>query len=108
LSDGGLAIALAECCYGGMGASIDFPTNLKAELALFHEGPSRVLVSTEVPQEVERIAARFDVPAVRIGVTMKGRLRIGNDSMTWIDCPVDELSEVWKSALENQLTPTHA
>ncbi len=107
LADGGLAVALAECSMGSIGASIDLSTSLKPEIALFHEGPSRILVSTAVPEQVERVAHAHGVDAVRIGVTMKEELRIGNDSMTWIDCPVYRLREVSEGALENQLSFTH-
>src|SRR5262249_39569991 len=48
LSDGGLAVALAECCFSaaGIGAQVDLASDLRPELLLFHEGPSRVLIST--------------------------------------------------------------
>ena len=60
LSDGGLAVALAECSLEGMGAAIEISTDLRPEFALFHEGPSRVLVSTAVPtrDRTDRAAAR--------------------------------------------------
>jgi len=104
LSDGGLAVALAECSYNGVGAAIDLSTDLKPELTLFHEGPSRVLVSTAAPEEVERIARVHGVEALRVGVTMKERLRIRNGSITWIDCGVGPLRQVWETALES---PVH-
>ncbi|HEY6357991.1 MAG TPA: phosphoribosylformylglycinamidine synthase subunit PurL [Vicinamibacterales bacterium] len=104
LSDGGLAVALAESSMNGIGAAIELSTDLMPEIALFHEGPSRVLVSTGVPREIERIARAHNVEALRIGVTMKEGLRIGNDSITWIDCGVQQLSEVWERALEACLT----
>jgi hypothetical protein len=44
-----------------------------------------------------------NVEAIRIGVTMKMWLRIGNDSMTWIDCPVEQIRNVWQNALEEKL-----
>jgi phosphoribosylformylglycinamidine synthase subunit PurL len=105
LSDGGLAVALAECSMGGIGASVELSTDLRPEFALFHEAPSRVLVSTAAPEEIERIARGQNVECVRLGVTMKEWLRISNDSITWIDCPVEQLREVWEHALENQLSP---
>jgi phosphoribosylformylglycinamidine synthase II len=103
LGEGGLAVGLAECAAGGVGASIDISTGFRPEVALFHEGPSRILVSTAQPQEIERIAKEHGVETLRIGVTMKERLRISNDSMTWIDCPVQQLRDVWANGLENQL-----
>jgi phosphoribosylformylglycinamidine synthase len=107
LSDGGLAVGLAECSAENIGAAIEVSTDLRPELALFHEGPSRILVSTAVPDAVEQIARKYDVSAVRIGVTMKERLRIDNKSTTWIDCSVDRLRNVRESALENHLVTLH-
>ena len=80
-------MALAECCAGGVGAAIELAavepkTDLRPEFALFHEGPSRVLVSTASPEAVEKIRARTTSNARRIGVTMKERLRIDNGSVT--------------------------
>src|SRR6185437_7282800 len=67
LSDGGVGIALAECSMDGIGASIELSTVLAPELALFHEAPSRILVSTKAPEEIERIARAHNVEAARIG-----------------------------------------
>jgi phosphoribosylformylglycinamidine synthase II len=103
VSDGGLAVALAESSLEEMGAAIELSTDLQTELALFHEGPSRVLISTAIPREVERIAKAHGIEALRIGVTMKVWLRIGNHSMTWIECPVEQLRNVWENALPDRL-----
>jgi phosphoribosylformylglycinamidine synthase II len=103
LSDGGLAVALAECCAGGIGATVEVPgMNLMA--ALFHEGPSRIVVSTNAPEMVEKIAREHGVEAVRIGVTMKEELRIDHNGVTVIDCAVDKLRAAREDALENQLS----
>src|SRR5579872_5603516 len=65
LSDGGLAVALAECSFGpaGIGAEIKLDSDMRPEWLLFHEGPSRVLVSTDGPEKVAEIAARYGVDA---------------------------------------------
>ena len=107
LSDGGLAVALAECSMDGIGAAIEISSDLRPELALFHEGPSRILVSTPTPEAIEKIARKHGVDAVRIGVTMKASLRIDHNEVTLVDCPIDRLREVWANALENQLTVQH-
>jgi phosphoribosylformylglycinamidine (FGAM) synthase-like enzyme len=107
VSDGGLAVALAECAVNGIGASVEITTNLRPEVALFHEGPSRILVSTAVPERLEEIARKHNVEALRIGVTMNTGLRIGDGSVTWIDSPVDRLKQVWENALAEQLAPVH-
>ena len=96
------------CSSDLIGADVKFQTSLRPELALFHEGPSRVLVSTANPDAVERIAAKNKIEVVRLGVTMKGGLRIGDGSVTWIDSPVDRLKQVWENALAGQMTVVHA
>lgn len=108
VSDGGLAVALAECSMGGIGADVTIQTGLRGEIALFHEGASRILVSTANLGAVEEIASRHHIACERIGVTMKERLRIGHHSATWVDSPVDRLREVWENALEELLTPAYA
>src|SRR5437763_1918508 len=80
---------------------------LRPDLALFHEGPSRILISTTVPEAVEEIARKHNVEAVRIGVTMNTGLRIGDGSVTWIDSPVDRLKQVWEYSLAERLVPVH-
>jgi len=54
LSDGGLAVALAECCCGSaeIGAAIDLDSDLRPEVLAFHEAPSRILISTAYPGKV--------------------------------------------------------
>ncbi|HML17441.1 MAG TPA: phosphoribosylformylglycinamidine synthase subunit PurL [Bryobacteraceae bacterium] len=106
LSDGGLAVALAESASDGMGASIEISTGLRPELALFHEGPSRILVSTAAPEAIENAARKYNVEALRIGVTMKEQLQIRNGSVTWIDCPIQKLRDVRENALEERLSST--
>ncbi len=52
LSDGGLAVALAECSFGPdeIGAQIELDSDLRPELLAFHEAPSRILISTAQPE----------------------------------------------------------
>jgi phosphoribosylformylglycinamidine synthase len=107
LSDGGLAVALAECCAGGLGAAVEISSELRPEIALFHEGPSRILVSTAVPEVVEKIAQDHGVDALRIGVTMKEKLRIDHNSVTLVDCAISTLRKAQDDALEEQLAVSH-
>jgi phosphoribosylformylglycinamidine synthase subunit PurL len=106
LSDGGLAVALAECSFGraGIGAEIDVaqPSGCD-ELLLFHEGPSRVLISTGRPEEVERLAAGLGVEALRIGRTVPGRVVVRRSGRTLIDCESRLLRDAWEGALEAAL-----
>jgi phosphoribosylformylglycinamidine synthase II len=105
LSDGGLAVTLAESSFGasGVGANIDLDSGLRPEFLLFHEGPSRILISTSEPTRVHQIARQFGVESTHIGVTMKERLRISNRSVAWIDSELKALREPWATFLEHLL-----
>jgi phosphoribosylformylglycinamidine synthase subunit PurL len=109
VGEGGLAVALAESCSAGIGASVSLDAAIRPEFALFHEGSSRILVSTTSPEAVEKIARQNNIECVRLGVTMKEKLQIRNSSATkadvWIECGVESLREVWENALENLLNP---
>jgi phosphoribosylformylglycinamidine synthase len=88
LSDGGLAVALAECCFGAgqIGAQVDLDSDLRPEILLFHEGPSRILISTANPKAVSAIAVQHGVEAVVIGTTVENGLEIrqrGNTLGAW-------------------------
>jgi phosphoribosylformylglycinamidine synthase len=104
LSDGGLAVALAECCTAGMGASVELATDSRPEIALFHEGPSRILISTTAPEAIETIALAHTAACARIGVTMKERLRISNGAMNYVDCSVQQLQQTYRNAFESRFT----
>ena len=105
LSDGGLAVALAESSFGpvGIGADIKVPHADRPELLLFHEAPSRILVSTSHPEEVSKIAAQNNIEAPHIGVTIKERFRIHCGSEALVDCDLDRLKQPWETALERML-----
>src|SRR3984885_5581329 len=105
LSDGGLAIALCESSFGpaNIGARVEIPAGVRAEFLLFHEGPSRIIVATSRPENVLEIALHNSVEALRIGVTMKERLRIDCGSETLLDCDLTELRQPWETSLERLL-----
>jgi phosphoribosylformylglycinamidine synthase II len=100
VSDGGLAVALAECCAlhrgGEMGAQIELPgeaSQLDALAALFGEGPSRVVVSVRasVAADVLERAAAAKVPAHRIGTTGGEALAIAVPPLGSLSVRVDDL-----------------
>jgi phosphoribosylformylglycinamidine synthase len=76
---------------------------MRAELLLFHEGPSRILLSTAKPENVLEVARKNRVEAAPIGVTMKERLRIDCGSETVLDCDLADLREPWETSLEQML-----
>ena len=72
-SDGGLAVALAECCIanleGQSGADVDLSSwgRLTDREILFGETQGRVVLSSAAPDRVIAIAAAAGVPCVEIG-----------------------------------------
>jgi phosphoribosylformylglycinamidine synthase len=106
LSDGGLAVALSECCTDEIGARVDITPAERIDFALFGEAPSRILVSTLDPARVREIALRFDVECPVIGVTMKGRLQIGNETSMWIDSATTDLKQSFEGSLPRLLHTT--
>jgi len=100
-----LAVGLAESCFGPaeMGASIKLESGLPPELLLFHEAPSRVLVSTSSPEKILAIAEENGVEVLNIGVTLKSRVTVRNRGQLLIDSRVNELKEIWANSLENLL-----
>jgi phosphoribosylformylglycinamidine (FGAM) synthase-like enzyme len=107
-SDGGIAVTLAESCFdtGGIGATIE----LTAELELFSETASRVVVSVSASKQEDVLArARAaGVPARRIGTTGGSRLEIAIQGRKAIDVSVGEAEQVWATALANFFKRTAA
>ena len=98
-------MALAECSFGSanIGADIRLDSGLGPEILLFHEGPSRILITTDNPQNVLAAAQRNNVNAASIGVTLKSRVTIRNRNEILADSPVEELKALWADALEHLL-----
>jgi phosphoribosylformylglycinamidine (FGAM) synthase-like enzyme len=100
VSDGGLAVALAECGFigeePGLGGIFDLPSGgLAPDVALFSESPSRMIVSTSSPGRVEEIARRHGVPCVRLGAVGGDRFQIDVDGKVVVDATVATLHHAW-------------
>ena len=98
---GGLAIALAESSFGGasIGAEIELDSGMRSELLLFHEGPSRIVISTADAGAVQAIAAKHNVEAPVIGTTAVRVLKIDNRKVRLVEQDTDELRSKWERAL---------
>jgi len=129
VSDGGIAVTLAECCFasvnpsaakapamGGadvtakaathnscLGSEVSFAGRVPAEVALFGELGGRVVVSC-APDNVARvqeIAREWNMAARRLGrVTLGPALRIAYNDKAVIQADVESLRDVWANALE--------
>jgi phosphoribosylformylglycinamidine synthase len=105
VSDGGLAVTLAECCFGGpdkpMGVRIEAHEMIRGDALLFSESQSRIVVSVKENDvaELEEIAARHNAPAQVIGTTGGARFVV----LPLLQLPVDELKTIWATGLTARL-----
>ena len=114
-SDGGLAVALAECCVSAPGAkrgavvklALD---SLRRDALLFGESQSRVVLSVR-PDQAESVLNRAwdaGIPATNIGRVGGDRLVIDVDKGQWsegcrIDLPISLVFDRWAYAIERAL-----
>ncbi len=101
-AEGGIAVAIAECCLaGGLGASVDLPADARPDACLFGEAQSRIIV-TCTPRDlaaVEEEAARHGVPCRLLGSVGGERLRLKVGGRTVVDLHVEEMKEKWSGSL---------
>ncbi|MCU1313329.1 MAG: Phosphoribosylformylglycinamidine synthase, synthetase subunit, partial [Acidobacteriaceae bacterium] len=122
ISDGGLAVALAEACFAhGTGVDVQFRgyAGLPSYTRLFGEDPTRVLIAC-APEEASRIQQIFSGgnPGIwPIGTVTDGTFRIlideseeiapgqytNAETRTVIDTNIAELRESWSGTLQESL-----
>ncbi|MBI5789351.1 MAG: phosphoribosylformylglycinamidine synthase subunit PurL, partial [Candidatus Schekmanbacteria bacterium] len=104
-SEGGLAVALAECCLlskgTAWGAQINLAAQFPAWIELFAESASRIIVSVNSSKlsQLEQLAKQHNVPLQILGKVGGGSLIIGNI----IDLELTALKSAWKGGLEGRL-----
>jgi phosphoribosylformylglycinamidine synthase subunit PurL len=105
ISDGGLAVALAECCMSGpdkpLGVRIEMREMIRGDALLFSESQSRIIVSLQEKDlgQLQGIASEHGVPLQVIGAVGSSRLSI----QPILQLPIDELRSIWSSALSDRL-----
>jgi phosphoribosylformylglycinamidine synthase len=109
VSDGGLAVTLAESCFAadGLGANAKLDENGPDEAALFGERGARAIVSI-APSKLAALldtARQYKVAARELGqVTRDGSFRIEHKGHAVIDASVESLRDAWAHSLERILT----
>jgi phosphoribosylformylglycinamidine synthase subunit PurL len=132
LSDGGLAVALAESCFAavgnqpndchpesprssrgegsafsGFGANVNLNDTAPTEFSLFSEHGARAIVSLapENLAAVLAIARQYNVAAREIGkVTGNDAFRIEHKGHAVIESPVESLRDAWANSLQRAVT----
>ncbi len=104
VSDGGLAVALAESCFQGkrnhvIGAEIILKDPLRTDFLLFGETQSRIIISAakENAEVIENLARSRNIDIAQIGTVGGKNLKIN----TWIDLNAAELEHLYRSAIKH-------
>jgi phosphoribosylformylglycinamidine synthase len=104
LSEGGLAVSVAECAFHGdgrMGCGLELEDDLRPDALLFGETQSRILVTVK-PAKLKKIldlAAKKRVPAAVLGKVGGDRIRIRHKGRELINIRVEEAYRAWKEAI---------
>jgi phosphoribosylformylglycinamidine synthase subunit PurL len=108
VSDGGIALTLAESCFASaeLGARVSLDEDASEEFALFGERGARCVVSV-LPIKVAAVletARQYGVGAREIGkVHLGSALRIEYKGSAAVDSPVESLRGMWANSLEQNL-----
>ncbi|MFM7676641.1 MAG: AIR synthase related protein, partial [Synechococcus sp.] len=113
LSDGGLAVAAAECSLSsGLGAELTLPAGgVRLDRLLFAEGGARILVSVSPAQAgawqqalEQAAAAGTPVPARPLGVVISDpALRLRQGDAVLVDLPLEQLRSTFEEAIPRRM-----
>jgi phosphoribosylformylglycinamidine synthase len=102
ISDGGLAVTLAESCFAsdGLSTNVTLAGKEPAEATLFGEGGARAVVSVtpENVAAVRRIAAQYEVAVEEMGRVTRGEFRIELNGRTVVSAELPLLAGDWEGA----------
>ena len=115
LGDGGLAVAIAECCISsGYGANIFLPpSQSRLDRLLFAEGGARVLVSCSTDQSVElkKYYKNISLQGSNLfsishlgNVNNQKKLLVSQSNNTIIDVNIIDLKDTYKDAIHKKIT----
>jgi phosphoribosylformylglycinamidine synthase len=109
VSEGGLAVALAECCFStlhrrGIGAEVRIPSHLEVMRDMFGESSTRVVLSTKNAAEIMKRAGQMGLNSQELGKVGGTRLIMTYESERVVDLPVDEVEEAWRQGLPKLLS----
>ena len=110
VSDGGLAVTLAECCFGADGLSAEVRIGSLAgdessESAIFGERGARAVVTVPSASlaRVNQIAAQYKVLVQNIGTVARKEFRIQHDGSAVIQGTVDSFWKPWSQSLQKAI-----
>ncbi|MCK5773735.1 MAG: phosphoribosylformylglycinamidine synthase subunit PurL [Thermoplasmata archaeon] len=107
-SEGGIAVALAECCFGepATGCQIDLLSGkIRSDFLLFGESQNIMVLSCppETAETVLELAESHGLMASTVGKVTSNTFEIAIDGNTAISQSTGKLKQTWDTALEDQL-----
>lgn len=105
ISEGGLAVCIAEMCIGGnIGAEIDITNiskSLRTDFKLFSESNTRwvVEVKKEKQKDFEKTLKENKVSFFKIGETKSDKIIIKDNDKTIIEQKITTLRDIWKNTI---------
>ncbi len=108
VSEGGLAVALAECCFLGpsepLGLKAEMHTEERPDFFLFGEDQSRIVISAPESnlKEIKATCQRLSVPVSVIGTVTRDAKFCLNQI---IHADVVKLSELYANAIQKKMEP---
>jgi len=106
LSNGGLAVGLAEMSTDGIGCHVDLgghADDVDAIALLFGESQARAVVATSNAERVLALATQRGVAALRIGHTAHGVFLIERHGVPLVRIAPQEVGRVWRTSFERLL-----
>ncbi|MFW6266390.1 MAG: phosphoribosylformylglycinamidine synthase subunit PurL [Halanaerobiales bacterium] len=101
-SQGGLGVALAECCLENeLGVEIKLREDISPVAVLFSESQSRIIISLapEAEKEFLQLIKKIAIPYEKLG-KIKGKRLIIND---WINLTIKELKKEWQESIPSRM-----
>jgi len=101
VSDGGILVAVAECCIINqekpIGATVNIPVKTRKDFSFFSESQSRIIVSVDKSKKesFETLTSKFFTPYNYIGETGGKNLKINEE----INFSLDQLMELYYSSI---------
>ncbi|MFA5104308.1 MAG: phosphoribosylformylglycinamidine synthase subunit PurL [Candidatus Margulisiibacteriota bacterium] len=101
-SEGGLAVALAECCIeGGIGAKVSLEEKMNNISLLFGESQSRIIITIK-PGDIfslTGLAKKFGAPISVIGKVGGSSLKINNGKKKLVDIKLGKIASAYKDSI---------
>jgi phosphoribosylformylglycinamidine synthase len=107
ISDGGIAVALAECGFAsnGLAAEAAWHSDAPAELALFAETGARAVVSLSQASlaRLLTLAAKYSIAALVMGRVTRGQFQLSLNGATVVRDHPASLRKTWSGAIKDAI-----